>query len=53
MVVAVVERFKQESMYGLCRDKKKVADVERWPLLEVRLYYFYLVRVPVFSCCYR
>ena len=35
--VAVVERFKQESVYGL--SAKKVAIVERWPLVEVRLYY--------------
>ena len=36
--VAVVERFKQESMYGL--SAKRVAVVERWPyaLVEVRLY---------------
>ena len=36
--VAVVERFKQESMYGLYA--KRVAVVERWPyaLVEVRLY---------------
>ena len=33
--MAVVERFKQESMYGLFA--KKVAVVERWPLVEVRL----------------
>ena len=32
--VAVVERFKQEVMYG----QKEVAVVERWPLVEVRLY---------------
>ena len=31
--VAVVERLKQESMYGL--SIKKVAVVERWPLVEV------------------
>ena len=34
--MAVVERFKQESMYGL--SAKIVAVVERWPLVEVRLY---------------
>ena len=34
--VAVVETFKQESMYGL--SAKKVAIVERWPLVEVQLY---------------
>ena len=33
--VAVVERFKQESMYGL--SAKKMAVVERWRLVEVRL----------------
>ena len=30
--VAVVERFKQEVMYGLSAGTKKVAVVERWPL---------------------
>ena len=41
--VAVVERFKQEVMYGLSAGTKKsgrcreVAIVERWPLMEVRL----------------
>ena len=34
--VAVVERLKQESMYGL--SAKKMAVVERWPLLEARLH---------------
>jgi len=34
--VAVVERFKQESIYWL--STKKVAIVERKPLVEVRLY---------------
>ena len=44
--VAVVERFKQEVMYGLSAGTKKsgrcreVAVVERWPLVEVRLYHF-------------
>ena len=40
MAVAVVERFKQESMYGLSArpGQKKVAIAERWPLLEARLY---------------
>ena len=48
MAVAVVERFKQELMYGLSAGTKKsgrcreVAVVERWPLVEVRLY-FHLV----------
>ena len=43
MAVAVVERFKQELMYGVSAGKKKygryreVAVVERWPLVEVRL----------------
>ena len=42
--VAVVERFKQEVMYGLSAGTKKsgrcrgMAVVERWPLVEVRLY---------------
>ena len=35
--LAIVERFKQESMYGLSAEK--VAVVERWPLVEVWLYY--------------
>ena len=30
MAVAVVERFKQEAMYGLSARAKKVAVVERW-----------------------
>ena len=44
MAVAVVERFKQELIYGLSAETKKcgrcreVAVVERWPLVEVRLY---------------
>ena len=41
VAVAVVERDKQESMYGLSAGTKKVAVVERWPLVEVRLYYHY------------
>ena len=32
MAVTVVERFKQELMYGLSAGAKKVAFVERWPL---------------------
>ena len=32
----IVERYKQESMYGLSTETKKVAIVERW-LVEVRL----------------
>ena len=44
VAVAVVERFKQEVMYGLSAGTKKsgrcreVAVVERLPLVEVRLY---------------
>ena len=38
MAVAVVERFKQEVMYGLSAGTKKVAVVENWPLVEVRLH---------------
>ena len=34
-----MERFKQESMYGLSARAKKVVDVmERCPLVEIRLY---------------
>ena len=36
--VAIVEGFKQESMYGV--SAQKVAVVERWPLVDVRLYFF-------------
>ena len=36
--VAIVERFKQESMYGVSAQKGAV--VERWPLVDVRLYFF-------------
>ena len=32
MAIAVVERFKQESMYGLSAGTKKVTVVERWSL---------------------
>ena len=37
MAVAVVERFKQGSMYGLSAagTKKWLAIIERWPLVEV------------------
>ena len=38
VAIAVVERFKQGLMYGLSAGTKKVAVVERWPLVEVRLY---------------
>ena len=40
--VAVVERFIQESMYGLSADirTKKLAVVAKYPLLEVRLYVY-------------
>ena len=34
MAIAVVEKFKQETMYGLYREKK-MAVVERWLLVEV------------------
>ena len=38
MAVAVVERIKQEPMFGLSAGiKRKVAAVERWPLVEVLL----------------
>ena len=39
MTVAVLERFleKQKSMYGLCAGPKKVAVVERWPVVEAPL----------------
>ena len=43
--VAVVVRFIQESMYGLSIGAKKVAIVERWPLVEGWLnvtHYIYL-----------
>ena len=33
--MTVVERFKEDSMYGL--SARNVAVVERWPLVEVRL----------------
>ena len=37
------ERFKQDSMYRLSAKKsghyRKVAILERWPLVEVRLYF--------------
>ena len=36
--VAVVGRFKEESKCLLSAGTRKVADVERWPLVEVRLY---------------
>ena len=36
--VAVVGRFREESKYLLSAGTRKVADVERWPLVEVRLY---------------
>ena len=48
MAVAVVERFKQEAMYGLSAWTKKsdcyreLAVVERWPIEEVRLYTYSL-----------
>ena len=59
MAVAVVERFKQVLMYGLSAGTKKsglyreVAVVERWPLVEVRLYLHctYFVHLNVSGCC--
>ena len=36
--MAIVERLKQESMYGV--SAQKVAVVERWPFVDVRLYFF-------------
>ena len=47
--VATVQRFKQESMYGL--SAKKMAVVERWPLVDVRLYIIMLILCP--QNCYR
>ena len=35
--VAIVEKFKLESMYGLPASTKKVAVIERWPLVEILL----------------
>ena len=43
VAIAVVERFKQELMYGLSAGQKSVAVVDRWPLVEVGLY-IYLFR---------
>jgi len=40
VAVAVVERVKQESMYELSARPKKVAVVEKWSFVEVRLYYW-------------
>ena len=40
MAVVVVERFKQEVMYGLSAGAKKVAVVERWPLVEFDCSFF-------------
>ena len=51
--MAVVERFKQEVMYGLSAGTKKsarcreVAVVERWPLVEVRLYIYMFTSLKV------
>ena len=41
--MTVVERFKRESMYGL--SAKKVAVVERWALVEVRLFNKFVTRL--------
>lgn len=41
VAVAVVERFRQGSMYGLSASRtKKVAIIESWPLVQVWLYLF-------------
>ena len=37
MAVAVVERFKQEPMFGLSAGAEKVAIVVGWPLVDVLL----------------
>ena len=46
VVVAGVERFEHESMYGLPAGTKKPIVVERWPLAEVRVYFAY------YTCCF-
>lgn len=43
LAVAIIERFEQESLYGLSIKTKKeteVAVVERWSLVEICLYKF-------------
>ena len=48
--MTVVERFKEDSMYAL--SARNVAVVERWPLVEVRLYtkgYFFLSKMVWFN----
>ena len=46
--VAVVERLKKEWMYGLsAKKKKKMAVVDRWPLVEVRLYNVSTILSPI------
>ena len=45
--VAVVERLKKEWMYGLSAKKKKMAVVDRWPLVEVRLYNVLTILSPI------
>ena len=42
--MAIVERFKQESMYGLSA-KKIVAVVERWPITRGSTVLIYIVCV--------
>ena len=50
MAVAVVESFKQESMVWTVRRDKKVAVVERWPLVKIRLYLFFGFSMFTHSC---
>ena len=38
VTAAVVEWLKHESMYGMSTGTKKWPVVERWPLVEVRLF---------------
>ena len=38
VTVAIVEWLKQESMYGMSSGTEKWPFVERWPLVEVRLF---------------
>ena len=56
LAVVVVERFKQELMYGLSAGTRKigrcreVAVVERWPLVEVRLYKQVVMECFIYVC---
>ena len=47
--VVVVERFKQEVMYGCPSGQKEVAIVERWPLVEVQPYLDDSAHAPLLS----